>query len=121
MIGSPASRGATASVACAGRAGFAAAGPASAVSAAIAASITMEEGPQRRVATVDCAVVNRFPMPAPVEMPVRARVGHVSDYDIRINQNLFRSDGPGTDAATILAANPLPGGTACRWQNVSYT
>ena len=33
--------------------------------------------PQRRIATVDCAVVNRIPMPCPVEMPVRACVDQV--------------------------------------------
>jgi hypothetical protein len=31
------------------------------VSAAIAASVTMAGGPQRRVAAVDCAIMNRFP------------------------------------------------------------
>src|SRR4051812_44198095 len=86
MIGSPASRGATASVAWGGRAGFAAAGADSAVNAAIAASVTKRGVPQRRVSTVDCAVVNRLFMPAPVEMPVRACVDQVSDYDIWINQ-----------------------------------
>ena len=43
----------------------AAASAVSAVSAAIAASVTMAAGPQRRIATVDCAVVNRFTMPWP--------------------------------------------------------
>ena len=65
MIGSPASRGAVASVGRAGRACLAAASAVSAVSAAIAASITMAGRPQRRIATVDCAVVNRFTMPFP--------------------------------------------------------
>ena len=37
--------------------------------------------PPRRVATVDCAVVNRFTMPSPVEMPLRACVDQVSDRD----------------------------------------
>jgi hypothetical protein len=60
MIGSPASRGAVASVVGAGRAGLAAASAVSAASAAIAASVTMAGTPQRRVATVDCAVMNRF-------------------------------------------------------------
>src|SRR5712671_5229655 len=63
MIGSPASRGAAASVGGAGRACLAAASPVSAVSAAIAASVTMAGGRQRRIATVDCAVVIRFTMP----------------------------------------------------------
>jgi hypothetical protein len=65
MIGSPASRGAVASVGGAGRACLAAASAVSAVSAAIAASVTMAGGPQRRIAAVDCAIVNRFTMPCP--------------------------------------------------------
>src|SRR5215471_1244474 len=61
MIGSPASRGAVASVVIgAGRACLAAASAVSAASAAIAASVTMAGIPQRRVARVDCAVMNRF-------------------------------------------------------------
>jgi hypothetical protein len=32
----------------------------STVSAAIAASVAMAGGPQRRIAKVDCAVINRF-------------------------------------------------------------
>src|SRR6516162_3258468 len=60
MIGSPASRGAVASVVGAGRACFAAASAVSAASVAIAASVTIAEGPQRRVATLDCFVMNRF-------------------------------------------------------------
>jgi len=62
MIGSPASRGAVASVGGAGRACLAAA---ASVSAAIAASATMADGTQRRIVTVDCAVVSRFAMPRP--------------------------------------------------------
>jgi hypothetical protein len=65
MIGSPASRGAVVSVGGAGRACLAAASAFSAVSAAIAASITMAGGPQGRIATVVCAVVNRFTIPFP--------------------------------------------------------
>src|ERR1700675_1466418 len=84
MIGSPASRGAVASVGGAGRACLAAASPVRAVSAAIAASVTMAGGPQRRIATVDCAVVNRFTMLSPVEMPLRACVDQVSDRDFGI-------------------------------------
>src|ERR1700704_4525718 len=83
MIGSPASRGAVASVGGAGRARLAAASAVSAVSA-IAASVTMAGGPQRRIATVDCAVVNRFTMLSPVEMPLRAGVDQVSDRDFGI-------------------------------------
>ncbi|MGY3661913.1 hypothetical protein [Bradyrhizobium sp. USDA 376] len=70
MIGSPASRCATASAAW--RTCLAAdAGP-SVANATIAASVTIPGGPQRRIATVDCAVVIRFFMPSSVEMPVRA-------------------------------------------------
>jgi hypothetical protein len=65
MIGSPASRGAVASVGGAGRACLAAASAVSAVSAAIAANVTTAGGPQRRIAAVDCAIVNRFTMPCP--------------------------------------------------------
>ena len=56
----------------AGRACLAAAPAVSAVSAAIAASVTMAGAPQRRIAAVDRAVVDRFTMPFPVEMLVRA-------------------------------------------------
>jgi hypothetical protein len=63
-IGSPASRGAIVSVG-AERTCLAAASAVSAISAAIAASVTMGGNPQRRIATVDCAVVNRFTMPCP--------------------------------------------------------
>ena len=58
MIGSPASRGAVASVVGADRASLAAAPAVSAVSAAIAASVTTAGIPERRLATVDCAVMN---------------------------------------------------------------
>src|SRR6266705_3989845 len=84
MIGSPASRGAVASVGGAGRACPAAASAVSAVSAAIAASVTMAAGPQRRIATVNCAAVNRFTMLSPIEMPLRACVDQVSDRDFGI-------------------------------------
>ena len=60
MIGSRASRGAVASVVGAGRACLAAVSAVSAASAAIAASGTTAGAPQRRVAMVDCAVMNRF-------------------------------------------------------------
>jgi hypothetical protein len=63
MIGSPASRGAIASVG--GRACLAAAPAVSAVSAAIAASVAMAGGRLRRIATLDCAAVNRLTMPCP--------------------------------------------------------
>src|SRR5262245_3792261 len=69
MIGSPASRGATASVLCSGRAwrGAASAGRAavSAVRAAVAASVTIAGGAHRRTTSVDWAVVHRFAMPCP--------------------------------------------------------
>src|ERR1700675_4453023 len=84
MIGSPASRGATASVGGAGRACLAPASTVSAVSAAIAASVTMAGCPPRRMATVGCAVVNRFTMLSSVEMPLRACVDQVSDRDFGI-------------------------------------
>src|SRR5258706_12203589 len=83
MIGSPETRGAIAWVGGSERC-LAAAPPVSAVSAAIATSVTMVGGPQRRIATVDCPVVNRFTMPSPVEMPVRACVEQVSDRDFGI-------------------------------------
>src|SRR5271166_3337984 len=71
MIGSPALRGAVASVGRAGRAWTAAASAGgaavSAVSAAAAARVTMAGAPHRRIATVDCAVVYRFVIPAPVQ------------------------------------------------------
>src|SRR5476651_2707320 len=84
MIGSPASRGADASLGGAGRGCLASASAVSAVSAAIAASVTMAAGPQRRIATVDCAVVNRFTMPCPVGMRVRVCVDRVSNRDVWI-------------------------------------
>jgi hypothetical protein len=65
MIGSPASRGAVASTGAALRACLAEAPAVSTVMAAIAASVTMAGGPHRRIATVDCAVVDRFAMPCP--------------------------------------------------------
>src|SRR5271166_3322147 len=69
MIGSPASRGAVPSVVCSGRAwrGAASAGGAavSAVKAAVAASVTIAEGAQRRTISVDWAVVHRFVIPCP--------------------------------------------------------
>src|SRR5262245_24992163 len=69
MIGSPASRGATASVICSGRAwrGAASAGGAavSAVRAAVAASVTIAGSAHRRTTSVDWAVVHRFAMPCP--------------------------------------------------------
>src|SRR6516162_10159799 len=60
MIGSPVLRGAVASVV--RRACLAAASAVSAISAAIATSVTMAGGPQRRIATRDCT---RFTMPCP--------------------------------------------------------
>src|SRR3984893_7907866 len=100
MSGSPASRGAVAWVGGAGRACLAAASTVSAVSAAIAASVTMAGGPQRRIATVDRAVVNRFTMLSPVEMPLRACVDQVSDRDFGNNQRRHhpRQFAPGLSA-----------------------
>src|SRR5580704_18188896 len=69
MIGSPASRGAAASVVCSGEAwrGAASAGGAavSAIRAAVAASVTIAGGAHRRTTSVDWAVVHRFVMPYP--------------------------------------------------------
>src|SRR5439155_15039403 len=100
MIGSPASRGAVASVGGAGRACPAAASAISAVSAAIAASVTMAGGPRRRIATVDCAAVNRFTMLSPIEMPLRACVDQVSDRDFGITNGRHhpRQFAPGLSA-----------------------
>jgi hypothetical protein len=63
MIGSPASRRRRLG----GGAGapLAAASAVSAAVAAIAASVTMAGPPQRRISTVDRAVINRFTMPCP--------------------------------------------------------
>src|SRR5215510_15492715 len=70
MIGSPALRGAAASLGGgAGRACPATASAVSAVSAAIAASVNTTGGPQRRVAAVDCAVENRLNMLCPLKRP----------------------------------------------------
>ena len=44
----------------------------------------MAGGPQRRIAKVDCAIVNRFTMLSPVEMPLRACVDQVSGRDFGI-------------------------------------
>src|SRR3981189_1876634 len=74
MIGSPASRGAVASVGGTGGPFLPPAVAGTAASAAIAASVTMAGPPQRRISTADCAIMNRFTMHAPVEMPVRACV-----------------------------------------------
>src|SRR5664280_1369074 len=98
MIGSPASRGAVASVGGAGRACLAAASGLNAVSTAIAASVTMAGGPQRRIATVDCAVVNRFTMPCPVGMLSALASNRVSDRDFWITNSrhhLRRQFAPG--------------------------
>src|ERR1017187_1951330 len=48
----------------------------------------MARGPQRRIATVDCAVVNRFIMLSPIEMPLRACVDQASDRDFGITNCL---------------------------------
>src|SRR5258707_363365 len=74
MIGSPAPRGAVALGGGRGAAWPAGGWAVSAASGAIAASVTVAGPPQRRIATVDRAVMNRFTMHAPVEMPVRACV-----------------------------------------------
>jgi hypothetical protein len=63
MIGSPASRGAVASVGCVARALFGAASAVSGVSAAKAASVARAGTRQRRNAAVDRAVESEFTMP----------------------------------------------------------
>src|ERR1700761_4277472 len=64
MIGSPASRGAVASVAAAVRTCFAlAAGVRTVV--AVNAAVTIAENPQRRTATKDSAVISRCTIPCP--------------------------------------------------------
>jgi hypothetical protein len=63
---------------------LAAAPAVNAVSAAIATSVTMARVPQRRIATVDCAVVNRLTMLSPIEMCLGACVDQVSDPDFEI-------------------------------------
>jgi hypothetical protein len=90
-MGSPASRGAVASVVGAGRACLAAASAVSASSAAIAASITMAGTPQRRVATVDRAVMNRFTaaMSRLKFLSALASVGQVNNQ-LSINRRLER-------------------------------
>ena len=65
MIGSPASRGAVASVGAAGRPCFGAASAVTAVNAAIAASVARAGELQRRIPSMDCAVINRFAIPSP--------------------------------------------------------
>src|SRR5436309_2762877 len=72
MIGSPAARGAVASLGGAGRACLAAASAFSDVSAAIA-SITIAGARQRRIATVDCAI-NPLTILFPGSNAVRAEV-----------------------------------------------
>src|SRR5258706_10900453 len=83
MIGSPASRGAIASTGAAGRGGFA---EAPAVSIAVDASITIARGTQRRIARLECAVVNRIAIPCPgLKMPVRACVDRASAVFFELN------------------------------------
>jgi hypothetical protein len=77
MIGSPALRGAVASVGGAGRGSLAAASGLNAVSAAIAASVTMAGDFQHRIVAADCDVINRFTMPFSVEMPVSCCLNQV--------------------------------------------
>ena len=80
---------------CAGPGCLGAAWAVSAISAAITASVAMAAGPQRRIATVDCAVVNRFTMPYPVGMRVRVCVDRVSNRDVWItNSQHHNSDLP---------------------------
>src|SRR3954462_3229300 len=96
MIGSPASPGAGAAGGCAARACRAAALSVSAVDAAIAASVTMAGAPQRRIPTLDCAVVNRLIMLCPVEMPVPACLDQVSDQGFWMTKRRAHHSLPGT-------------------------
>jgi hypothetical protein len=80
MIGSPASRGAVASVVGTGRACPAAASAVSGASAAIAASVTMAGAPQRRVASGLRRHESIFQRDAPVERPARAPIKIVDHF-----------------------------------------
>src|SRR5262249_5602401 len=91
MIGSPASRGAVASVVGAGRACLAAASAVSAASATIAASVTMAGPPQPRVATGGCPVIHRLTnaMARLKRLSALASVGQVNNQP-SINRRLQR-------------------------------
>jgi len=65
MIGSPGSRGALASAVAPGRACLVAASAVSGAKAAIAASVRMAGTLQRRVAMMDCVLMNRLTMSCP--------------------------------------------------------
>src|ERR1700740_102799 len=82
MIGSPASRGAIASMGW--RASLATAPAVSTVSAAIATSVTIAGAPQRRIGTVDRTILYRFNMPRCGCNALPAHVDHVADPDLRI-------------------------------------
>src|SRR5205807_825095 len=51
----------------------------------------MAAGPQRRIATVDFAVVNRFTMPCPVGMRVCVCVDRVSNRDVWITNSQYHT------------------------------
>src|SRR6186713_1976652 len=87
MIGSPASRGATASTGW--RACLAASAlTVNAVRAATVASATSPGGRQRRIAVVDCAVVIRSFMPYPGPVPVRVRIDQIAIFGLRNHSHL---------------------------------
>src|SRR5882757_8914646 len=83
MIGSPASRCATASRGWRGC--FAAIAPVvNAVSATAAANITIPGGPQRRIVPLDCAVVSRSFMPYPGCLSALASIiGQIAIFGLR--------------------------------------
>jgi hypothetical protein len=83
MIGSPASRGAVASMGGAWRTGLAVALPLGAVSAAVVASAIIAGAPQRRIVTT---VINRCPMLRPVEC-LSVYIDRVPDRDFRITNS----------------------------------
>src|SRR5271166_2952896 len=106
MIGSPASRGAAASVVCSGEAwrGAASAGAAavSAVRAAVAARVTIAEGAHRRTTSVDWAVVHRFVMPCP-----GCHEGIASKQTLRTGEPYTTSVGPRSLSIWLCMRRPF--------------
>src|SRR2546430_11335670 len=107
MIGSPASRGAAASVVvCSGRAwrGAASAGGAavSAVRAAVAASVTIAGGAHRRTTSVDWAVMHRLVMPCP-----GCQGGIASKQTLRTGEPYTTRVGPRSLSIWLCMTRPL--------------
>src|SRR6516225_4014763 len=106
MIGSPASRGAAASVVRSGRAwrGAASAGGAAvrAVRAAVAASVTIAGGTHRRTTSVDWAVVHRFVMPCP-----SCQGGIVSKQTLRTGEPYNTRVGPRSLSIWLCMTRPF--------------